>query len=181
MKIPEIIALALLTGSLTGCHYNSVPQVKNIVNDPSKIVESTTWVYLDNKDKNNDLRAYAAILRSQDSIQLDFPDGKVRPEIWILYSNGENSVLLVLPETPAVLHNWNGTAILVRFDSLNIETFKMLGDCVPMHGKVSLWFKDKNLFLSKLKNSSHVRLKIEYVHNASTPIDFDTRNLVWEH
>jgi hypothetical protein len=137
------------------------------------------WDYQNDKDEMRGTSSKIAQITSDNVVDLDFPYGEVRGQLWIRQRPEDGlNVAFEVEKGQILCNNFTDSYVSVKFDDGPIQKFRCT-DASDGSNNVAFLGNERRI-LSELKKSKRAIVEAEFFQEGRKQFTFDTAGLVWK-
>lgn len=147
------------------------------VQAPAKKQTIETWEYTTQKDTMTQKEVWGAMVKSSNTISLDFPYSGPQNAMVTLRQHPErgNSVIFQIERGQLLCDSYDGCSVLVRFDNQPAEKFRAL--TAEDHSTTVLFIQNYERFVRKLAKAHKLFIQVVLYQNGKQTFEFNVFGL----
>lgn len=178
-----IIALGKMFGEKHEPYVRSEKIPKTVVARPAvgvqPVKDKNNWRYKESEDKMTSKKVYSAVVTANELLNFDFPyNGGSTATLTLRYKDGETNVMLQV-DKGQFISNVNGNNVRVRFGSSKAKRYSTSMSSDYAHDLI--FIGNETDFVRNVKKNERVIIETEFYNEGVRQIEFDIRNLKWNH
>lgn len=155
---------------------DSVAAVSAVTETAAK---QSKWIYANSRDEMRGTTTQVASVRSENEVDLDFPYGEVRGEIWVRKRPEDGLNIAFEVEKGQVLcHSFSDGYVSIKFDDGPIQKFSCTGSSDG--SSETAFLLNEESALAGLKRAKRTIVEAEFYQKGRQQFLFDTAGLEWK-
>jgi hypothetical protein len=140
---------------------------------------ASKWDYSESKDEMRGTTSKTASVTSENTVDLQFPYGDVRGQIWIRRRPEDGlNVAFAVEKGQVLCHSYSDDYVSMKFDDGPIQKFRCTGSS---DGSTETAFiEDEGRALAGLKRAKRTIVEAEFFQQGRQQFVFDTAGLNWK-
>ena len=164
------------TGETEGFDSKAVVD-KTLANSPPE--KSSKWEYSESRDQMRGSTTKFASVGSENSIDLDFPYGEVKGQIWVRRRPEDGlNVAFEVEKGQVLCHSYSDDYVSMKFDDGPIQKFRCTGSSDG--SSKTAFIIDEKRALAALKRAKRTIVEAEFYQRGRQQFVFETAGLKWQ-
>lgn len=140
---------------------------------------SSKWEYSTQRDEMRNSESKFASVRSENTVQFDFPYGETAATLWIRKDPKFGlDVAMQVDKGQVLCRSYGDSSVSVKFDDKSIQTFTCTDSSDGSNETAFL--TNASRALGELRKANRTIIEAEFYQEGRQQFIFDTRNLEWE-
>lgn len=137
------------------------------------------WVYSNSQDQMRGTSSQLASVRSENEVDLDFPYGEVRGQIWIRKRPEDGlNIAFEVDKGQVLCHSFSGGYVSLKFDDGPIQKFSCTGSSDG--SSETAFLEGEQRALAALKKAKRTIVEAEFYQQGRQQFVFETAGLKWK-